>query len=84
MLENNANIVLPLRGFTISHEDDFDERQERWEGRRLLVLNLDGTIRQEIRPPDAMGLQSLCFLGDELWIPDYGESSAAAGPMLAA
>ena len=67
-----------------SDEDDFDEREERWEGRRLLVLELDGTIRQEIRPPDAMGLQSLCFLGDELWIPDYGESSAAAGPMLAA
>ena len=59
-----------------SDEDDFDEREERWEGRRLLVLELDGTIRQEIRPPDAMGLQSLCFLGDELWIPDYGDFDA--------
>ena len=59
-------------------EDEFDERQERGEGRRLVVLELDGTIRQEIRvgragEPGGMRLQSLCFLGDELWIPDYDE-----------
>ena len=37
---------------------------------RVVVLELDGTVRQAIRVPEAQDPISLCFLGEELWIPD--------------
>ena len=48
--------------------EDYMERCEAGEGRRLLVLELDGTIRQKVLIPS--GIQSLCLVGDEIWFPD--------------
>jgi len=50
------------------HDDSYRERCDRGEGKRLLVLELNGTVRQEIFLPDMIEVQSLCFLGDTLWV----------------
>ena len=60
------------------YDDHHDERQERGEGLRLLVLELDGTTRQEIRFCNMTFMQGLCFLGDELWIPELHDCDEPA------
>ena len=53
----------------------YDAPDESGAGKRLIVLELDGTTHQEMLLPDAKDLQSVCFLGDELWIPDTEDVS---------
>jgi len=56
-------------------EDDAEDVFDEFVGRRLLVLELDGTIRQQIILPECVAplepeLTSMLFRGDELLITD--------------
>jgi len=51
-------------------EAHYMERCEAGEGGRLLVLELDGTIRQKVPLPETSIIQGLCLVGDEIWLPD--------------
>ena len=50
-------------------EEDWDDIKE-WAGRRLLVLELDGSIRQIVRLPYSKRLLGLRFQGDTLYITE--------------
>ena len=70
------------RIYMIEVYEDEDEDEElgdinEWAGRRLLVLELDGKLHQEVRLPvrrtNAGGIEAICFRGDgELLIGDPG------------
>ena len=59
-----------------NEEEDEDEDEEEWDdikewaGRRLLVLELDGSIRQIVRLPYSKRLLGLRFQGDTLYITE--------------
>ena len=61
-------------------EDYYEEYEEQseavkeWAGRRLVVLELNGELRQEIRLGDVMSIDSklecVCVRGDDVLITD--------------
>ena len=65
----------------LDDENDFDEDEfDEFVGRRLLVLELDGTIHQQIILPDCVAahtpdLTSMAFRGDELLITDNNQNA---------
>jgi len=65
----------------LDDENDFDEDEfNEFVGRRLLVLELDGTIHQQIVLPDCVAplepeLASMAFRGDELLITDSNQNA---------
>ena len=62
------DLIYLVESRPVPDEEHFMERYEAGEGRRLLVLELDGTVRQKVLIPS--GIQSLCLVGDEIWLPD--------------
>eukprot|EP00908_Phaeocystis_cordata_P012428 Transcript_23407.p1 GENE.Transcript_23407~~Transcript_23407.p1 ORF type:complete len:368 (-),score=115.85 Transcript_23407:35-1138(-) len=51
-------------------EEDVDEEVRRWAGRRLVVLELDGSTRQLVRLPRSERLYGMHLHGDELHLTD--------------
>ena len=64
----------------LDDEDDEEDEFDEFVGRRLLVLELDGTIHQQIILPDCVAphtpdLTSMAFRGDELLITDNNQNA---------
>tara|TARA_B110001452_G_scaffold63810_1_gene50551 strand:- start:434 stop:1576 length:1143 start_codon:yes stop_codon:yes gene_type:complete len=83
MCIRNDRIYLIERSDDDILDEDEDEAFDQRAGRRLLVIELDGTIFQEIRLPGCASgrstdLSSLSFLGDELLITDATQSALYA------
>lgn len=47
-----------------------EEELQDWAGRRLIVLEMDGSTRQEVRLPGSTNLGALRFHGDEIFVTD--------------
>ena len=54
----------------LESRQDVDEEVRRWAGRRLVVLELDGSTRQLVRLPRSERLYGMHLHGDELHLTD--------------